>query len=71
MTYFALPPRAVATPCLALVTLVPTLALMTPTQMRGLAADEPQHRCRAAASDAASNLDSCDQAVGVQLQDQR
>lgn len=71
MTYLALPPRAAATPCLALVTLVPTLALMTPAQMRRLAAGEPQYRCRAVSGDDASNLDSCDQAVGVQLQDQR
>ena len=70
MTYFALPPYAAVTPCLALLTLVPTLALMTPTQMRTLAAGEPQYRCRAALSDA-SHLNSCDQAVGVQLQYQR
>ncbi|UXA47462.1 hypothetical protein M0D46_10965 [Xanthomonas prunicola] len=71
MTYFALPPRAAAMPCLALVTLVPTLALMTPAQMRWLAAGEPQHRCRSVSSNDASNLDSCDQAVGLQLQDRR
>ncbi|WP_349656122.1 hypothetical protein [Xanthomonas sp. 10-10] len=71
MTYLALPPRAAAMPCLALVTLVPTLALMTPAQMHRLAAGEPQYRCRAVSSDDASNRDSCDPVVGVQLQDQR
>ncbi|KTF33841.1 hypothetical protein LN475_21090 [Xanthomonas vesicatoria] len=63
MTYFALPPRAAATPCLALVTLVPALALMTTAQMRRLAASELRHVFQDDASDDASRLHSPDHAL--------
>ncbi|MEA9577906.1 MULTISPECIES: hypothetical protein [Xanthomonas] len=71
MTYFALPPRAAATPCLALLTLVPTLALITPAQLRRLTAGEPQQPSRTASSDGVPNAEHCDQAVGVQPQERR
>lgn len=71
MTYFVLPPHAAATPCLALVTLLPTLALITPAQMRRLTADEPQLPPRTAPTDAASHPQRCDRAVGEQLHGHR
>ncbi|MCC4635850.1 hypothetical protein ACFFJ4_22460 [Xanthomonas dyei] len=71
MTYFALPPRAAATPCLALVTLLPTLALIVPAQMRLLAAGEPQYPSLDDSSDSASNPQHRDLAVGVQPRDHR
>lgn len=71
MTYFVLPPHAAATPCLALVTLLPTLALFTPVQMHRLTADESQLPPRTAPANAASHPQRCDRAVGEQLHGHR
>ncbi|MEA9861270.1 hypothetical protein ABFU27_17385 [Xanthomonas campestris pv. raphani] len=67
MTYFVLPPHAAATPCLALVKLLPTLALITPVQMRRLTTDGPQFPPPTAPIDGASHPQRCDRAVGELL----
>lgn len=69
MTHFSLPPRAAGTPCLALLTLLPTLALIPPVQMCRMTTGKPQQPSRTAPTDAASNPQRRDWALGEQPHD--